>query len=50
MANDRFLEKNTDPVTGVETLRWYTSAELIAMGTEAPEYIAQLQAQEQAGN
>jgi hypothetical protein len=50
MANDRLLEKTIDPVTGVESLRWYTSAELIAMGTDAPEYIAQLRAREQAGN
>lgn len=50
MANDRLLEKRIDPVTGIESIHWYTSAELIAMGTDAPEYIAELQAREQAGN
>lgn len=47
MANDRLLEKTVDEYGNVK-IRMYTSAELIEMGVDAPEYIAELKAREEA--
>ncbi len=46
MANDRLLERIVNETTGEVTIRLYTSQELIEMGVDAPEYIAELQKRE----
>lgn len=48
MSNDRLLEMVVDPETGGQNIRWFTSSELINLGVNAPEYIAQLQEQERS--
>lgn len=41
MDKDRLLEYGEpDPITGIRSIRWLTSQELIDSGVDAPEWIA----------